>query len=80
MLPSTPKMFKRTKRVLFARRMIYMDRPLVIINFQGVLGDFIKMPAFKMKENPLIGKSKTSRGLQTAATFPEEKFAEQELM
>ena len=80
MLPSTPKMFKRTKRVLFARRMTYMDRPLIIINFQGVLGDFIKMPAFKMKEIPLIGKSKTSRGLVTQNTYTEEKMAEQELM
>ena len=80
MLPSTPKMFKRTKRVLFARRMVYMDRPLLIINFQGVLGDFIKMPAFKLKENLPIGKSKTSRGLQPSVTLTEEKFAEQELM
>ena len=80
MLPSTPKMFKRTKRVLFARRMIYMDRPLLIINFQGVLGDFIKMPAFKMKEVPQFGKGKPGNRLQTAATFTEEKFAEQELM
>ena len=28
-----------------------MNRPLLIINFQGVLGDFIKVPAFKMKES-----------------------------
>ena len=56
--------------------MIYMDRPLLIINFQGVLGDFIKMPPFKMKENPQFGKIKPSRGLQTASTFTEEKFAE----
>ena len=42
MLPSTPKTYKRTKRVLFARRMNLMDRPIIIITFQGVLGDFIK--------------------------------------
>ena len=42
MLPSTPKIYRLTKRELFARRMNLMDRPLVILNFQGVLGDFIK--------------------------------------
>ena len=60
--------------------MVYMDRPLLIINFQGVLGDFIKLPAHRLKENLQIGKSKTSRGLQPSVTLPEEKFAEQELM
>jgi len=44
MLPSTPKNYKRTKRVLFARRMNLMDRPMLIITFQGVLGDFMKKP------------------------------------
>ena len=42
MLPSTPKTYKRTKRVLFARRMNLMDRPVLIITFQGVIGDFMK--------------------------------------
>jgi hypothetical protein len=42
MMPSTPKMFKRTKRVIFQRRMNMMDRPLIVITFQGVLGDFFK--------------------------------------
>ena len=80
MLPSTPKTFKRTKRVLFARRMSYMDRPLIIVNFQGVLGDFIKMPAFRQKEIAPIGRSKTTRGLQTAMTIADERLAEQELL
>lgn len=43
MLPPTPKVFKFSKRELFARRMSMMDRPLVIVNFQGVLGDFQKV-------------------------------------
>ena len=43
MLPSTPKVLKFSKRELFARRMSMMDRPLVILNFQGVLGDFQKV-------------------------------------
>ena len=41
MLPSTPKIFKLTKRELFARRMSQMDRPLIILNFQGLIGDFL---------------------------------------
>lgn len=41
MLPSTPKVFKRTKRELFARRMVQMDKPLVVVCFQGVIGDFL---------------------------------------
>ena len=42
MLPSTPKVYKLTKRELFGRRMSMMDRPLIVVNFQGVLGDFMK--------------------------------------
>ena len=42
MLPSTNKIFKLTRREFFARRMNLMDRPLVVINFQGVIGDFYK--------------------------------------
>ena len=76
MLPSTPKIFKRMKRVLFARRMSYMDRPLIIINFQGVLGDFIKLPAFRMRELPPAGKGKTARDSIQA----DNKAAEQELL
>jgi predicted RNA-binding protein YlxR (DUF448 family) len=49
MLPSTNKIYKLTKREFFERRMNQMDRPLVILNFQGVLGDFVheKMPVEK---------------------------------
>lgn len=33
MLPSTPKSYKRTKREIFARRMLMMDRPIIIVTF-----------------------------------------------
>jgi hypothetical protein len=33
MMPCTPEVFKRTKRILFARRMNLMDRPLLIVEF-----------------------------------------------
>ena len=42
MLPSTSKHYKRTKREYFGRRMSMMDRPLIAITFQGIMGDFIK--------------------------------------
>jgi hypothetical protein len=45
MLPSTPKVFKLTKRELFGRRMSMMDRPLIVVNFQGVIGEFLKEKA-----------------------------------
>jgi hypothetical protein len=40
MLPSTPKIYGTTKRELFARRMSLMNRPILLITFQGVLSDF----------------------------------------
>ena len=40
LMPSTSKTFKRTTRLIFDRRMNFMDRPLIIICFQGCLGDF----------------------------------------
>ena len=42
MLPSTNKYYKRTKREYFGRRMLNIDKPLIVIQFQGVLGDFNK--------------------------------------
>jgi len=42
LLPSTPQYFKRTYRYYFKRRMNQMEKPLLVINFQGVIGDFFK--------------------------------------
>ena len=42
MLPSTNKHYKRTKREFFGRRMSSIDKPIIIITFQGVLGEFMK--------------------------------------
>ena len=62
MMPSTPEVFKRTKRIQFARRMTLMDRPLLIIQFQGVLGDFVKKTNQGMRE---IGAKKQDKKEQT---------------
>ena len=60
LMPSTPKTFKRTKRLLFNRRMTFMDRPLIVVCFQGVLGDFFKNPSkAPVKDN--VAKHKFER-------------------
>jgi len=56
LLPSTPKYFKRTYRHHFKRRMAQMERPIIIINFQGVLGDFMKDGGLSTKQDHLMSK------------------------
>ncbi len=46
MMPSTPRHFRSTKRESFTRRMSMIDRPVLVITFQGVIGDFIKSNFF----------------------------------
>ena len=57
LLPSTNKYFKRTYRHFFKRRINHLDRPLIIITFQGVLGDFIKEWGISNKQDHLISKA-----------------------
>lgn len=47
MLPSTPKIYRDTKWISFQRRMEFIDRPLVCICFEGLIGDFYKKIFFK---------------------------------
>jgi hypothetical protein len=42
LLPSTNKVYRNTKRIEFSRRMHMMDRPIVIIKFEGIVGHFHK--------------------------------------
>jgi len=46
LVPQTDKHFKKTYRNYFKRRPKYLDRPIVVITFQGVLGDFFKTTEF----------------------------------
>ena len=74
MLPSTPKTYKRTKRVLFARRMNLMDRPVIVITFQGVLGDFLKkQPQYGFKETTIIAQPQGSTAGNQAPSNKEKK-------
>ena len=54
MMPSTTKFYKRTYRHYFRRRFNQMDRPIIIINFQGVLGDFFKDYGISMKQEHIM--------------------------
>ena len=56
LLPSTSKYYKRTYRHFFRRRMNQMDRPMIIINFQGVLGDFFKDSGLSAKQDSIMSK------------------------
>jgi hypothetical protein len=56
MMPSTNKFYKRTYRHYFRRRLNQMDRPIIIINFQGVLGDFFKDHGISMKQDHIMSK------------------------
>lgn len=57
LLPSTPKYYKRTYRHYFKRRMNQMERPVIIINFQGVLGDFLKDGGLSTKQDHLLSRA-----------------------
>ncbi|CDW77596.1 UNKNOWN [Stylonychia lemnae] len=52
MLPSTNKHYKRTKREYFGRRMSSIDKPIIVITFQGVIGDFIRSQLFISAKDP----------------------------
>lgn len=40
--PQTDRFFKRTYRHYFRRRPNKLEHPVIVINFQGILGDFFK--------------------------------------
>ena len=56
LLPSTNKTFKRTFRHFFRRRMTQMERPVLIITFQGVLGDFFKDSGISNKQDAIMSR------------------------
>ena len=56
LLPTTSKYYKRTYRHYFKRRMGLSERPLIIVTFQGVLGDFIKDGGLSMNQDHLMSK------------------------
>jgi hypothetical protein len=56
LLPSTNKYFKRTCRNFFKRRMNQMERPIIIITFQGVLGDFFNDHGISGKQDHIMAR------------------------
>ena len=64
LLPSTNKVYRNTKRVEFCRRMHMMDRPIVIIHFEGIIGNFHKERIWCEKNFKLITRGCAISGLR----------------
>lgn len=56
MHPQTDKFFKRTYRHFFKRRANKLDHPVIVINFQGILGDFFKDNGISTKQDHIMSK------------------------
>ena len=54
--PQTDKYFKRTYRHYFRRRANKLDHPIIVINFQGILGDFFKDGGISCKQDHIMSK------------------------
>jgi hypothetical protein len=82
LLPSTPKYYKRTYRHYFKRRMNQMERPVIIINFQGVLGDFLKDGGLSTKQDHLMSKAylkEFTNSLKQSAVLPNRSESEKSI-
>jgi hypothetical protein len=64
LLPSTNKLYRNTKRIAFTRRMNMMDRPIIVISFEGIIGDFQKENIWSDKNYKLITRGNASAGLK----------------
>jgi hypothetical protein len=69
LLPSTNKVYRNTKRVEFCRRMHMMDRPIVIIHFEGIIGNFHKERIWSEKNFKLITRGCAINGLRMFWTY-----------
>lgn len=55
--PQTPDRFKNTFRHSLRRRTSHLTRPLIIITFQGVLGDFFKGDGISTRQEQIMSKA-----------------------
>ncbi|CAI2364454.1 unnamed protein product [Moneuplotes crassus] len=69
LLPSTNKFYRNTKRIDFSRRMHMMDRPLLIITFEGIIGVFHKENLWKDKNFKMITRSGSGPGLKLFCNY-----------
>jgi hypothetical protein len=70
LLPKTPDQFRNTLRHSFSRRPSHITRPLIIITFQGVLGDFFKGDGISIRQDQVMSKHQASQmsNVDTSAT------------
>ena len=64
LLPSTNKVYRNTKRIDFSRRMHMMDRPIIILTFEGIVGHFHKERIWCDKNFKLITRGGAPNGLK----------------
>ena len=54
--PWTERIYKKTYRQYFKRRPNKLDHPIIVICFQGVLGDFFKDGGVSTKQDHIMSK------------------------
>lgn len=69
LLPSTNKVYRNIKRFEFSRRMNMMDRPIVIISFEGIIGNFHKEKIWCDKNFKLITRGGAANGLRLFCNY-----------
>ena len=70
LLPSTNKVYRNIKRIEFSRRMNMMDKPIVIIKFEGIIGEIHKERIWSEKSNfKLITRGGAVNGLKLFSAY-----------
>jgi len=71
MAPLTPEKYKNiSQRIYFARRVIQCNEKILIINFEGVIGDYIQTSFWNSENKQLYIRSQAIKSLQNLS----EKF------
>ena len=69
LLPSTNKVYRNIKRIEFSRRMNMMDKPIVIIKFEGIVGEIHKERIWSDKNFKLITRGSAVDGLKLFSAY-----------
>ena len=64
LLPSTQKVYRGTRRLAFSRRMGMMDRPVIVMSFDGLIGDFYKRSFWADEGMSFISRARALKGLR----------------
>ena len=69
LLPSTPNVFRNVKRLEFSRRMEMMEKPIIIINFWGIIGNFSKEQLFSDNKVKFVIRGGSASALQMFCSY-----------